>query len=58
MSYPGSSQSKPAGGNQTSYGTNNQQKTLFNRTRASLQQALSWYTNFHRSQGNPADVEM
>lgn len=58
MSYPRSSQSKPAAGNQTSYGTNNQQKSLFNRTRASLQQALSWYSNFHRSQGNPADVEM
>ncbi|NEO50386.1 MAG: DUF697 domain-containing protein, partial [Moorea sp. SIO4A3] len=58
MSYPRSSQSKPAAGNQTSYGTNNQQKNLFNRTRASLQQALSWYSNFHSSQGNPADVEM
>ncbi len=50
MSYPQTSQPNPA--------TNNQQETHLNRTRASLRQALSWYSNFRRHQNHLPDVEL
>jgi hypothetical protein len=50
LSYPQTSQPNPA--------TNNQQETHLNRTRASLRQALSWYSNFRRHQNHLPDVEL
>ncbi len=50
LSYPQTSQPNPT--------RNNQQETHFNRTRASLRQALSWYSNFRRHQNHPPDVEL
>jgi hypothetical protein len=37
---------------------NNQQETQLNRTRASLRQALSWYSNLRRYQNHLPDVEL
>lgn len=37
---------------------NNQQETHLNRTRASLRQALSWYSNLRRHQNYYPDVEL
>ncbi|MBE9125980.1 MULTISPECIES: GTP-binding protein [unclassified Coleofasciculus] len=37
---------------------NQQQDTHFNRTRASLRQALSWYSNLRRHRNHPSDVEL
>ena len=37
---------------------NNQQETHLNRTRASLRQALSWYSNLRRYKNHPPDVEL
>ena len=39
-------------------GRNSQQETHFNRTRACLRQALSWYANSRRHQNHPPDVEL
>ena len=51
MSYPQTSQPNPTR-------NNHQQETHFNRTRASLRQALSWYSNLRRYQNNLPDVEL
>ncbi len=58
MSYPQTSQPNPTTDTQTSTGRNNQQETQLNRTRASLRQALSWYSNLRRHQNHPPDVEL
>ncbi|HEY9636392.1 MAG TPA: GTP-binding protein [Coleofasciculaceae cyanobacterium] len=50
MSNPQTSQPNPA--------PNNQQETQLNRTRASLRQALSWYSNLPRRQNPLPDVEV
>lgn len=39
-------------------GRDNQQDTHFNRTRASLRQALSWYSNLRRHHNHLPDVEL
>jgi len=51
LSYPQTSQPNPTR-------NNHQQETHFNRTRASLRQALSWYSNLRRYQNNLPDVEL
>ena len=51
MSYPQTSQPNPTR-------NNHPQETHFNRTRASLRQALSWYSNLRRYQNNLPDVEL
>ena len=43
---------------QTTPTRNNQQETQLNRTRASLRQALSWYSNLRRHKNYPPDVEL
>lgn len=43
---------------QTSPTRNQPQETLFNRTRASLRDALSWYSNLRRHGDNLPDVEL
>jgi small GTP-binding protein len=43
---------------QTTPTRNNQQETQLNRTRASLRQALSWYSNLRRYKNHPPDVEL
>ncbi len=43
---------------QTTPTRNNQQETQLNRTRASLRQALSWYSNLRRHKNHPPDVEL
>jgi hypothetical protein len=51
LSYPQTSQPNPTR-------NNHQQETHFNRTRATLRQALSWYSNLRRYQNNLPDVEL
>jgi len=51
LSYPQTSQPNPTR-------NNHPQETHFNRTRASLRQALSWYSNLRRYQNNLPDVEL
>jgi hypothetical protein len=58
LSYSETSQPKPSAESQTSTGRNNQQETHFNRTRASLRQALSWYANLRRHQNHLPDFEL
>jgi len=58
LSYSKTSQSNPAAESQTQAGRSNQQETHSNRTRASLRQALSWYSNFRRHQNPIPDVEL
>ena len=43
---------------QTAQTRSNQQETHFNRTRASLRQALSWYANLRRHRDHLPDVEL
>ncbi len=43
---------------QPSQPRNNHQETHFNRTRASLRQALSWYSNLRRHRDHLPDVEL
>jgi len=58
LSYSETSQPNPSAESQTSTGRNNQQETHFNRTRASLRQALSWYANLRRHQNHLPDFEL
>jgi len=58
LSHPQTSQPNPAAESQPPTGRNNQQETHLNRTRASLRQALSWYSNFRRHQNHLPDVEL
>ena len=58
MSYPQTSQPNPSAESQTPPARNNAQETQLNRTRASLRQALSWYSNFRRHQNQIPDVEL
>ncbi|MBW4543989.1 MAG: GTP-binding protein [Symplocastrum torsivum CPER-KK1] len=58
MSYSETSQPNPSTESQTPTGRNNQQETHFNRTRASLRQALSWYANLRRHQNHLPDFEL
>ena len=58
MSHPQTSQPNPVTETQTPTGRNSQQETHLNRTRASLRQALSWYSNFRRHQNHLPDVEL
>ncbi len=48
----------PTAENQTPTGRSNQQETHLNRTRASLRQALSWYSNLRRPSNPLPDVEL
>lgn len=50
LSYPQPTPTNPT--------RNNQQETHLNRTRASLRQALSWYSNFRRHHNYPPEVEL
>jgi len=47
LSHPQSSQPNPAAGVDIASGTN-PQETHFNRARASLRQALSWYSHLRK----------
>ena len=58
MSHPQSSQYNLSAGTPTPSASNNQQETHFNRTRASLRQALSWYANLRRHQNHLPDFEL
>jgi small GTP-binding protein len=58
LSYSETSQPNPSAESQTSTGRNNQQETHFNRTRASLRQALYWYANLRRHQNHLPDFEL
>jgi hypothetical protein len=58
LSYSETSQPNPSTESQTPTGRNNQQETHFNRTRASLRQALSWYANLRRHQNHLPDFEL
>ena len=58
MTHPQTSQPNPVAESQTPTGRSAQQETHLNRTRASLRQALSWYSNFRRHQNYPSDVEL
>ncbi|MBD1808680.1 DUF697 domain-containing protein [Microcoleus sp. FACHB-SPT15] len=58
MSYSETSQPNPSTESQTPTGRSNQQETHFNRTRASLRQALSWYANLRRHQNHLPDFEL
>ncbi|MCA1992523.1 MAG: GTP-binding protein [Coleofasciculus sp. S288] len=58
MSYSQTSQPKPTPENQTPTERNNPQETHLNRTRASLRQALSWYSNLGRHKNHPPDVAL
>ncbi len=58
LSHPQFSQPNPVAQTQTPSGRNNQQETHLNRTRATLRQALSWYSNLRRHQNYLPDVEL
>ncbi|HEY9600945.1 MAG TPA: GTP-binding protein [Allocoleopsis sp.] len=52
------SETNPTATSQIPTGRDNQQDTHFNRTRASLRQALSWYSNLRRHHNHLPDVEL
>jgi hypothetical protein len=58
LSYSETSQTNPSTESQFPTGRNNPQETHFNRTRASLRQALSWYANLRRHQNHLPDFEL
>ncbi|HEY9651093.1 MAG TPA: GTP-binding protein [Coleofasciculaceae cyanobacterium] len=58
LSYTQTSQPNPTTAHQTPTGRNTQQEAHLNRTRASLRQALSWYSNLRRHKNHPPDIEL
>ena len=58
MSYPQSSQPHPDTGHKSSSAHTNRQESHLNRARASLSQALSWYSHLRKPRGRSSNSEL